>query len=98
MASRQDGFEAPDRIWLTEQQDTVRRTIRESTLVRSLTDGDKLNAAFPRLPMRERWRLFSVAIWSREFGVNNGHEPLADLAARMQRGEVPLCDAHSLNC
>ena len=66
------GFEAPDANWMTAEQSHVRRTIMSSDLVRSITDDARLDATLPLMPLRNRWRLYSLAVWGERFGIGKG--------------------------
>jgi len=63
------GFQAPERTWLTDARDLMRRTVAESPILGELTDRARLVEQFDRLPLVERWRYFMLAIWAREFEV-----------------------------
>jgi asparagine synthase (glutamine-hydrolysing) len=64
------GFEAPDEVWMDAQESTVQRTITASDLVRSVTDEARLKASLASLPLGNRWRLYSVAVWGEQFGID----------------------------
>ena len=63
------GFEAPEDIWLTQHAAEMQRTVLASPLLRELASADALSQAMQRLDKRSRWRLYSVALWEREFNV-----------------------------
>ncbi len=63
------GFEAPEQIWLRQHLPEMQRVVAASPLLAVLTDRDKLLASYPRLDLRSRWRLYSVALWEHSFGV-----------------------------
>jgi asparagine synthase (glutamine-hydrolysing) len=63
------GFEAPDVSWMTAEASHVRRTIIGSELVRSISGNLKLKDGFSGMTLRNRWRLYSLAVWGEQFGV-----------------------------
>jgi asparagine synthase (glutamine-hydrolysing) len=63
------GFEAPDAAWMGAEESQLRRTIMSSELVRSVSDGTKLENGFSSMTLRNRWRLYSLAVWSEQFGI-----------------------------
>lgn len=71
------GFEAPQTMWLQDQDEAVRRTIISSDLIQSVSDKGRLKAAYPRMPLAERWKLFSLAMWSRQFEIGMPGRPFA---------------------
>ena len=66
------GFEAPDACWMTSEESHVRRTIMSSELVRSISNEVQLEASLSRMPLRNRWRLYSLAIWGERFNIGTG--------------------------
>lgn len=65
------GFEAPDAMWLNQEAKKVRQTVLGSGLVRSISHETRLRDSFDHLPLKHRWRLFALALWSEQFGVEN---------------------------
>lgn len=63
------GFEAPEAIWLRQHLPEMQRVVAESPLLAALTHRNKMLEMYPRLDLRSRWRLYSVALWERTFGV-----------------------------
>jgi asparagine synthase (glutamine-hydrolysing) len=63
------GFEAPDAAWMEAEESQLRRTIMSSELVRSVSDGAKLEDGYSSMTLRNRWRLYSLAVWSEQFGI-----------------------------
>lgn len=66
------GFEAPDACWMTAEEPSMRRTIMSSELVRSISDDVRLEATLSRMTLRNRWRLYSLAIWAERFNIGTG--------------------------
>jgi asparagine synthase (glutamine-hydrolysing) len=66
------GFEAPDACWMTAEESHVRRTIMSSELVRSISKQVRLEASLSRMPLRNRWRLYSLAMWAERFNIGTG--------------------------
>jgi asparagine synthase (glutamine-hydrolysing) len=64
------GFQAPERTWLTDGRDLMRRTVAGSPILGELTDRARLVEQYDRLPLGERWRYFMLAIWAQEFRVS----------------------------
>lgn len=64
------GFEAPEARWMLLHSDAVRESIRSSPLLREVLQPQTLETkALDQLNQGMLWRLFSVALWEREFGV-----------------------------
>ena len=64
------GFQAPERSWLTDARDLMRRTVAGSPILGEMTDRARLVEQYDRLPLGERWRYFMLASWAEEFGVS----------------------------
>ena len=64
------GFEAPETIWLRQHLPEMMRVVADSPLLAALTHREKMLEMYPRLDLRSRWRLYSVALWERTFGVS----------------------------
>lgn len=63
------GFEAPETIWLRQHLPEMQRVVADSPLLAALTHRERMLERYPRLDLRSRWRLYSVALWERSFGV-----------------------------
>ena len=63
------GFEAPEDIWLKTHASEIEKVVAASPLVRELTNASALSSAMKRLDKRSRWRLYSLALWEKEFKV-----------------------------
>jgi asparagine synthase (glutamine-hydrolysing) len=63
------GFEAPDAAWMEAEESHLRRTVMGSELVRSISNDAKLKNSFSSMTLRNRWRLYSLAMWSEQFGI-----------------------------
>jgi len=61
------GFESPERIWLGRHRKEMWAAIQSSALLADLCRPEKLRARFATLDLRSQWRLYSVALWEREF-------------------------------
>jgi asparagine synthase (glutamine-hydrolysing) len=72
------GFEAPETQWLQEYDETLRQKILSSELVRYVTHERTLKSALSWMSPHQRWRLFSVAMWSGQFGVSATGESTAE--------------------
>jgi asparagine synthase (glutamine-hydrolysing) len=65
------GFEAPEDLWLARHRRAMDEAILASPLIAVLASSrDALKKALQRLDKRSRWRLYSVALWEREFAVS----------------------------
>jgi len=75
------GFEAPHRLWLTMHASIMHKTVVASKLLETLSKTGILEKLYPRLDIWTRWRLYSVALWEKEFAVegmtrtDNGANP-----------------------
>ena len=63
------GFEAPSKIWLQRHAGEMYRKVCSSKLLLQLSDLSKLKGMYAKLDADTRWRLYSVALWEEEFGV-----------------------------
>jgi asparagine synthase (glutamine-hydrolysing) len=66
---RKIGFEAPSAIWLREHAGEMRREVLASPLIAGLSRPGILERSYDGLHHAVRWRLYSVALWARLFGV-----------------------------
>ncbi|MEW9679304.1 asparagine synthase (glutamine-hydrolyzing) [Pseudomonas sp. TE50-2] len=64
------GFEAPEDMWLARHQDDMQKVVLSCDLLKTVCDMGKLARRYHRLDKRSRWRLYSVALWARSFGVS----------------------------
>ena len=64
------GFEAPENLWFAAYESKMLAAVLSSPLLQTLTKGALLRSAWRRLDGRSRWRLFSVALWEKEFAVS----------------------------
>ena len=62
-------FDAPERQWLDRHFPTMRQAVERSPLLGELAVASNLAKAFPSLDRRSQWRLYSVALWERRFGI-----------------------------
>lgn len=63
------GFEAPDDIWLGRHLPDMVRAVGQSELLRSMANMERLLHEYRRLDRRSQWRIYSVALWAKIFGV-----------------------------
>lgn len=63
------GFEAPEDIWLRTHAAEIEKVVAASPLVRELTNASALSSAMKRLDKRSCWRLYSLALWEKEFKI-----------------------------
>jgi asparagine synthase (glutamine-hydrolysing) len=71
------GFEAPEAIWLTTHDATMKSAIIASPLLRELARNGALENSFHRLATRTKFRLYSIALWEAQFSVSNLHATTA---------------------
>lgn len=58
------GFEAPEKIWLERYVDEMQKQIEKSDLLKEiLIEIPDLR----KMPLRERWRLYNVAVWEDQY-------------------------------
>jgi asparagine synthase (glutamine-hydrolysing) len=91
------GFEAPDAFWMAAEESHVRRTIIGSELVRSISNDVKLDDCFSSMTLRNRWRLYSLAVWSEQFGIgaaSNGWDREVLQTASNTITESPLAEQY----
>ncbi|MFO0961582.1 MAG: asparagine synthase (glutamine-hydrolyzing) [Phycisphaerales bacterium] len=63
------GFEAPTRTWLAHHDAAMREAVAGSRLLAQYGRPGFADEGFSRLHHSVRWRLYSVAMWERAFGV-----------------------------
>ncbi len=63
------GFEAPASTWLKAGEASMRDAVLASPLIREIGRMSWLERNYTSMHGATRWRLFSVAMWEREFGV-----------------------------
>lgn len=64
------GFEAPAKTWMHKHQSEMLQSVLQSALVSEFARPGWLVRGYARLHPTIRWRLFSVALWEREFSVS----------------------------
>lgn len=65
------GFEAPEGRWMRLHADAIRAAIGTSRLLREIMQPQALEGqGLRKLKQGLLWRLYSVALWEREFGVH----------------------------
>jgi asparagine synthase (glutamine-hydrolysing) len=70
------GFEAPDATWMAAEASHMHSIVMGSELVRSISNDKKLEHSFFGMPLRHRWRLYSLAMWSEQFGIGAASKDL----------------------
>ena len=63
------GFEAPENLWMARHLPEMKSVVLSSPLLLDLARRSTLEKGFERINMRAQWRLYSMALWEREFGV-----------------------------
>lgn len=62
------GFEAPEQIWLSRHQDAMLKCIKHSRLIQAIT---KNNFNPTALKQRVVWRLYTIALWEKQFHIED---------------------------
>lgn len=63
------GFEAPEQQWLRQHRSVMKSTVIASPILRRLCNMSKLQDMYFTMDMRSQWRLYSVAMWEKVYGV-----------------------------
>lgn len=63
------GFDAPTELWLGRHLNVMKEKVRQSPLIRRFCDLDRLMRKYDGLDRNSQWRLYSLALWEKEFGV-----------------------------
>ncbi|MCO4089683.1 MAG: asparagine synthase (glutamine-hydrolyzing) [Limnohabitans sp.] len=63
------GFEAPENMWMKNHLSVMKDAVINSSLICDLTKKSHLAKSFDELNMRVQWRLYSIALWQKEFGI-----------------------------
>lgn len=64
------GFEAPESLWLQQHAGEMQALVQASPLLQDVTRGKALEKQYASLDQRSRWRLYSIALWEKQFGVS----------------------------
>lgn len=65
------GFEAPESIWLEKHFNEMYSAVQTSPLLSHVANAKQLNKNYPRLDKRSQWRLYSIAMWEKTFGISS---------------------------
>jgi asparagine synthase (glutamine-hydrolysing) len=63
------GFAAPTDVWLAKHFDIMREKVANSPLIKRFCDPNRLMGQYARLERNNQWRLYSLALWEEQFGV-----------------------------
>ncbi|MDJ1158993.1 asparagine synthase (glutamine-hydrolyzing) [Chelatococcus sp. SYSU_G07232] len=63
------GFEAPEDVWLKRHHGVMEQAVLASPIIGEIADRGRLAQHYRTLDKRSRWRLYSVALWEKAFGV-----------------------------
>lgn len=63
------GFEAPEAQWLSQHFSIMQKTVLASPILTRLCDMKKLQKMYSSLDSRSKWRLYSIALWEKVYGV-----------------------------
>jgi asparagine synthase (glutamine-hydrolysing) len=59
------GFEAPEKTWLTQHQEAMKREVAGSSILREICDRQRVLADFHRFSLKDKWAYFNLAAWER---------------------------------
>lgn len=65
------GFEAPEAIWLQKHFKEMYPVVLASPLLNEIANPRQLKKKYPHLDRRAQWRLYSIALWEKSFGVSS---------------------------
>lgn len=63
------GFEAPEAIWIRKHKPVMKATVCSSTLLNAICNMNLVKQDFAAMDNLTAWRLFSIALWEKEFNV-----------------------------
>lgn len=66
------GFEAPDDLWIRQHSADMHSVVGSSSVLAALCDMTFVETRWAHLSNQAKWKLYSVALWEREFGVEPG--------------------------
>lgn len=61
------GFNAPEELWMSKYSDEMEKTIRQSTILNTISDVDKIRVN--EIDRRMFWRLYNLAKWEAIYNV-----------------------------
>lgn len=64
------GFEAPENLWLKQHYNEMYASVVSSNLIKGIANLDYLKKNYSRFNLRTQWRLYSLALWEKTFGVS----------------------------
>jgi len=63
------GFEAPDTFWIQRHKPIMKSSVLASALLNSICNMDRIKRDFDVMDNLTAWKLYSVALWEKEFNV-----------------------------
>jgi asparagine synthase (glutamine-hydrolysing) len=63
------GFEAPDKIWLTNYADQMLAEIKSSKILNHFCAIDDLTLGYSKLSLKDKWMYFNIARWEKIYNV-----------------------------
>lgn len=63
------GFNAPEKIWIDENEGMMLNEISKSNILNELSDINILISSYSKFDYRLKWRLFNIACWERVYNV-----------------------------
>ena len=63
------GFEGPDDIWIKRHKQIILNAVSSSSLLNSLCRMENITNDFENLDNKTVWKLYSIALWEKEFNV-----------------------------
>ena len=64
------GFEAPEALWLQKHFNEMHEVVQSSIIFKEIANTQELKKNYARLDARSQWRLYSIALWEKAFGVS----------------------------
>ena len=70
------GFNAPEKTWLDFHEPEMIKEISESSILKGITDFNRLLSNYKTLNLRDKWMYYNIAVWERVFQVKLREEIL----------------------
>jgi asparagine synthase (glutamine-hydrolysing) len=64
------GFEAPETLWMNQHAPEMQAVVQASPLLAEVSRPKAMEKHFASLDKRSQWRLYSIALWEKTFGVS----------------------------
>ena len=63
------GFEAPEKIWLSNYEKFMKKEIQSSSLLSQFCHIDQIISSFSKLSLKDKWMYFNIARWEKVYNV-----------------------------